>query len=220
MGVDRISALACLLVIAWLGVALDPGAVPDSLVALLGIATAAMLVASVAAIAILRRRGLGRLLPAAMRPWAAEVAAVLRGYGRDREVQLRMLILGLAFQGLMVSSAWALGEGLRLDLDPTVYATIVPLVLIATLVPFSVAGFGVREGAYVALLAEVGVTAAEATLLSLLTVAVIPSPPLRCDGAGDSPRATSHRARRTRASLAMALRFQTSVTDERVISPD
>jgi hypothetical protein len=155
------------------GVAIEPSAIPASIAVLLVISTAAMLVGGVLAVGVLRRRGLGRVLPSSLRPWAAEVADVLRGYGRDREIQLRALLLGLVFQGLMIGAAWALGESLRLGLDPPVYAAIVPLVLIATLVPFSIAGFGVREGAFVALFGEVGVTAADATLFSLLSVAVI-----------------------------------------------
>ena len=48
-----------------------------------------------------------------------------------------------------------------------------PLVLIATAPPISVGGFGVREGSFVALLADAGVSAADATLLSLLSAAVM-----------------------------------------------
>ena len=52
-------------------------------------------------------------------------------------------------------------------------AVILPLVLVATLMPISIAGFGVREGAFVALLAETGVASADALLLSLATVAAV-----------------------------------------------
>jgi glycosyltransferase 2 family protein len=170
---DRISALACLLVLAWLGVGLDSGAIPGSLATLLGIATAGMLFAGVAVIVILRRGGLGHLLPKWLRPWAVEVASVLRDYGRDRDLLVRVFLLGLAFQILTVGSGWAISEALGLGLDPEVLAVVIPLALIATLVPISLAGFGVREGAFIALLAEVGVPAADATLFSLLSFAAI-----------------------------------------------
>ena len=100
-----------------------------------------------------------------------QVAVVLRGYGQDRETQVRALILGLAFQALMVGAIWALGKSLRLGTPPALLAVVAPLVSVATLVPISVAGFGVREAAFIALLAEVGVTSADATLLSSLSVA-------------------------------------------------
>jgi hypothetical protein len=48
---------------------------------------------------------------------------------------------------------------------------VLPLVLFATIIPISIAGFGVREGAFVALLGEAGVSSADAVLLSLATVA-------------------------------------------------
>ena len=171
--VDRVSALACLLILAWVGVAIDPGSIPGSLVALLGAATAGMLIVGAIAVGVLRRGGLGHLLPARVRPWASEVAAVLRGYGRDREAQVRVLVLGLAFQALTVGSGWALSEALGLGLDPSQLAVVIPLALIATLMPISVAGFGVREGAFIALLSELGISAADATLFSLLSLAVI-----------------------------------------------
>jgi uncharacterized protein (TIRG00374 family) len=171
--VDRISALACLLILAWLAVGVDPGAIPGSLAALLAAATAAMALAGVAAILILRREGLGRLLPERLRPWASEVASVLRVYLRDRDLQLRVLLLGLAFQILTIGSGWAIGKALGLGLEPEVLAVVIPLALIATLVPISLAGFGVREGAFIALLGEVGVSAADATLFSLLSFAAI-----------------------------------------------
>jgi len=173
VGADRASSLACLLLLGWIGVLIAPGTVPGELVALLGAASGAALLGAVVAIVVLRRRGLGRLLPDALRPWAREVAEVLRGYGRDRELQLQALGLGLAFQAIMVAAFWTLSEALGLSIEPEVLAVVLPLVLLATLVPVSVAGFGVREGAFVVLLAEVGVPSSEAILLSLLSVPMI-----------------------------------------------
>jgi uncharacterized protein (TIRG00374 family) len=173
VAVDRVSALGCLLVLAWAGALVDPQSIPTPLVALLAVASGALLVAGLLAMVLLGRRSLGSILPERLRSSAAEVAAVLRAYRRDREVQLRALGLGIVFQALIVGSVWALGEGLRLDLGPAVIAVVTPLVLIATLVPISIAGFGVREGAFVVLLGEVGVATGDATLLSLMTVATL-----------------------------------------------
>lgn len=173
VGVDRATALACLLPIAWLGVAIGGDSIPGSLVALLAITSAAMVVGTLIAIAVLRRRGLGRFLPRLLRPWASEVARTLRRYGRERERLGEVIALGFAFQVLIVAATWLLSEALELSLDPEVLAVVLPLVLVATLMPISIAGFGVREGAFVALLAEVGVSSADALLLSLLTVASV-----------------------------------------------
>ena len=171
--VDRVSALVCLLVLAWIGLGLDPGAIPGSLTTLLAAVTAAMALAGAAMIALLRRQGLGRLLPEWLRPWVAEVASVLRDYGRNRELLVRVFVLGILFQVLTIGSGWAISKALGLDLEPSVLAVVIPLALIATLVPISLAGFGIREGAFIALLGEVGVSSADATLFSLLSFAAI-----------------------------------------------
>ena len=168
---DRFSALLCGLLLAWLGALFEAGELPRSILVLLALATGASLVALALGIVLVRRRGLGRLLPEVVRPWAGEAAAALRAYDHDRRLQARALALGLGFQALMVAATWSLSEALGLGLSPSLLAVVTPLVLIATLVPVSIAGFGVREGSYVALLGAVGVSAGDATLLSLLSVA-------------------------------------------------
>jgi uncharacterized membrane protein YbhN (UPF0104 family) len=173
VAVDRLTAFGCLLPIAWLGVLLGGGDIPGSLIGLLAFTTGGCAVGLAAAIVVLRRRGLSRFLPQLLRPWAAEVARVLRGYGRDRERMLEVIALGFGFQLLIVGSTWLLSESLALSIDIEVIAVVLPLVLVATLMPISIAGFGVREGAFVALLAETGVASADALLLSLATVAAV-----------------------------------------------
>jgi hypothetical protein len=73
----------------------------------------------------------------------------------------------------MLAGFWLIAESLGLGLDPAELTVVVPPVLLAALLPISIAGFGVREGAFVVLLAEFGVSSADATLLSLLSVAAV-----------------------------------------------
>ena len=81
-----------------------------------------------------------------------------------------VVLLAVAFQILMIAATWVLSESLALGIDPELIAVVLPLVLFATIVPISIAGFGVREGAFVALLGEAGVSSGDAVLLSLATV--------------------------------------------------
>jgi uncharacterized membrane protein YbhN (UPF0104 family) len=171
--VDRVVALVSLFVLGWLGLLLLPVDVPEELVTPFAIATGVGAVWGIVTVAVLRRRGLSRFLPPVMRPWVSEVAATLRAYGRDHGVQGEALVLSLVFQTLMVFSTWMLARALDLDISPVAFAVVIPLVLIVTVVPISVAGFGVREGAYVVLLGELGVSASDATLLSLFTVVAL-----------------------------------------------
>jgi glycosyltransferase 2 family protein len=171
--VDRSAGLIALFALGWLGLMLSPVTVPGDLAAPFAIATAAGALVLAGAVVLLRRRGFSRFLPSVVRPWASEVGRTLRKYGRDRRLQGETLILSLVYQVLALGSLWTLSNALELDVSPVVFAVVMPLVLIATLIPISVAGFGVREGAYVLLLGELGVSTSDATLLSLFSVAAL-----------------------------------------------
>ena len=171
--VDRLSALGCLVLVGWLGIALDPGAVPARLVGLLAIVSAIAVTAGAFAIGLLRHGRIGRFLPERLRPWASEVAVVLRAYLADAALLARVMAVGVAFQALIVISLWLLARTIGVSLPLALLAVVMPLVLIATLAPVTLGGFGVREGAFVTLLGEVGVSSGEATVISLLSVAAM-----------------------------------------------
>lgn len=169
--VDRVTALSCLLLLSWLALAIAPSDVPGSLVAVLAIASAAG-VALAAAFFLVARR--------ATRPdagWLARQAGRAYDYGRafagSRSVIAITTVLGVVYQGVIVLASWILARSIDLDVSFVLLAVVTPLVIVATLMPISIAGFGVREGSYVALLSAAGVSAADATLLSLLNVAAL-----------------------------------------------
>jgi uncharacterized membrane protein YbhN (UPF0104 family) len=173
--VDRVTALACLVLLAWFAVAVEPDSVPGSLIGLLAFATALGL-AGALALAFLARRShrathatfLQRLIAPLALMWVE-----IRDRGKLRSVALRTTTLGLAYQATMVLASWVLARAIDLDLSFALLAVVTPLVILVTLFPISIAGLGVREGGYVTLLAEAGVSAPDATLLSLLTVAAL-----------------------------------------------
>ena len=171
--VDRASALACLLILAWVAALVKADKIPLGIIVLLGLATGMLCAGALVALVIARRRGLGRFLPDAVRPYTAEIANVIRAYEHDRRLLAEIVGIGLVYQGLVLTAFWLIAEALGLHLDPFVLAVVVPPVLMAALLPISLAGFGVREGAFVVLLGEFGVSAADATLLSLLAVACV-----------------------------------------------
>jgi glycosyltransferase 2 family protein len=171
--VDRGAALAALFCIGWIGYLAAPVSVPRQLETIFFLVSGAGLIALIVGVVLLRRRGLGRYVPSAIRPWASEVARTLREYGHNHRLQIQTLGLSLGYQVLSIASLWALSEAIGLDLSPAVLAIVVPIVLLATLAPISVAGLGVREGTYVLLLGDLGVSSSDATLLSLFTVAAL-----------------------------------------------
>ena len=163
--VDRLTALACLVLLAWVAAGVAPGDVPRSLLAILALATATGLIAA-GVIAFAGRRG-------RLRRIHDQALAATGGPERVRSVLALTTVLGLLYQGTMVFAAWVLARAIDLHLSFALLAVVTPLVIIVTLFPVSIAGFGIREGGYVALLAEAGVSAPDATLLSLMNVAAL-----------------------------------------------
>ena len=78
-------------------------------------------------------------------------------------ITLSLLIPLLALLGFF-ATGWALG--LRVDL--MIYFAIVPVAIILTIIPVSIAGWGVREGALVSLFSLIGADKATVLTMSLL----------------------------------------------------
>ena len=73
----------------------------------------------------------------------------------------------LAIHAISIFVFWLLAKGQRLPFEITDAVAVVPLVLLVSMVPIAVGGWGVREGFVVALLGAAGVGAEDALLLSL-----------------------------------------------------
>jgi glycosyltransferase 2 family protein len=173
--VDRFMAFWCLVAIAWIALAVDPDAVPTSLaLALLGVT-----VAGLAASALLLRTAmhggdwLARRLPERVLGWARETRETLHLYRRGPRVLVLATLLGLAFQALAVFTLWVIAKSIDIEVPVALLAVVAPLGLVITLIPISIAGFGVREGGMVLLLGEAGYSATEATLLTLVGLAAL-----------------------------------------------
>jgi hypothetical protein len=74
----------------------------------------------------------------------------------------------LVYQLGIVAVIFALAHGIRIPVDPAACLVIVPLANLSALLPISISGWGVREGAFVAGFGLVGVAAADAIALSVL----------------------------------------------------
>ncbi len=175
VAVDRFMAFWCLVALAWLALPADPEPVPGSLViALLGLTVAGLVVSALAiAFALRGGRRLARKLPERVLGWAREIRETLRLYGDKPKMLGVAIALGLAFQFLTVLAMWMVAKAIDVQIAFSLLAVVLPLVLAITLVPISIAGFGVREGGMVLLLGAASYTATEATLLSLAGVAAL-----------------------------------------------
>ena len=161
--IERLAGQVALAVALVLGLALWPGGVGAALlgvVALLGVAAAAVWV--------------GRHGPAlATRLSGAFASAWLRGGIWRRQLSLSIAILA-ANLGAFAAASAAIGA----PLDPGAAFLVLPLTLAAMLIPLSIAGWGLREGAAAALWplagysAEAGIAASVAFGLCALVAAL------------------------------------------------
>jgi glycosyltransferase 2 family protein len=167
---DRVTALACLIAVGWIAYATNADAVPWELVIALAASTAAVAVGSAAAVLALRTGRVRRLVPARLRGAGREVREASLACAQGR-VLTQTLTIGLGFQGLVVLAAWLIARSLELELAFSTLAVMLAPVLIVSVLPISIGGFGVREGSYVILLSYAGISSTDAALLSLLSAA-------------------------------------------------
>jgi len=85
-----------------------------------------------------------------------------------------VVVLGLSFclQALGMGAVALLGAGIGIEIPLTFYFASLPLVTIATLIPISFSGIGVREGAFVYFLGFKGIQPEPALCLGLLFFSV------------------------------------------------
>jgi uncharacterized membrane protein YbhN (UPF0104 family) len=194
---ERLTGWLVLPVITIIGFAVNPGlrhlGTATRVALALAVGTLLLLVA-VLVVAGSRRLG-GRF---AARPgWQRFVGAVHLGVDRLRRqpvAALNVLVAGFAYQLALVLAAVAAAQALGLrPAGLTALLAFFPAVLIAQVLPISMSGLGVREGAFVLFLGPLGVATDEAVALGLLlyllnlAVSLLGAPAF---AAGGRPRAS------------------------------
>lgn len=108
-----------------------------------------------------------RFLPARLLDAVLQLSRDARTVLLARRVVGPLLIAAVATHlfGVMLMTALAYGLGIAVDLGA--FMVLVPPAILASLVPLSFAGWGVREGAMIALLGSIGIVPEEALALSV-----------------------------------------------------
>ena len=166
---ERALGVFALVLYAVVGVALMPDTVAPLLEATHLKASPTKLV--IAALLLVVVGGAGFLL-AMRRP---KIRAAMRD-GADLLNQLRRapgrlavaVLLGLVVQMGYIVAWLCLARGLRLDIPAMFFLVAVPAVSLAAMLPVTFAGIGVREGAWVILLAKFGIASVNAVAYSLV----------------------------------------------------
>ena len=105
------------------------------------------------------------------RGWLSFLDAVHVGLARMRQnpaSAISVLVSALAYQLSVVLAAWLAVHALGIPVGWSAMMAFIPVVSIAQVLPLSVNGLGLREGALVLLLAPLGVTSTQAVALGLL----------------------------------------------------
>lgn len=127
------------------------------------------LVALFTILAVVASPRIGRRLEA-NRSWLRFAQAVHLGLGRIRRhpgAIASVLATAAAYQLSLVLVAWIGTRALGIDVGVPAIVAFVPVVAMAQVIPLSVNGLGLREGALVLLLAPLGVGTAQAVALGL-----------------------------------------------------
>ena len=123
---------------------------------------------------------LGRQLERTGAPGSSRVASVIgrvkeafRSFRGRRDALGKAMLLSLGLQIMAVVYYYILAKALGFDVSLPPFFLIIPLSVIAMLMPISIAGIGIREYTFVFLFALFGVARAESVALALIDYGVL-----------------------------------------------
>jgi hypothetical protein len=168
---DRMSGWLILPLLCLAGLAINPTLIHLGRASRVAVAISVVTLAALVAVLVVAaspRLG-GRL--AGHPSWLRFVGAVHVGLDRLRRkpaVALEVLATGFVYQLAVVGAAILGAHALGLGIGPTALLAFIPAVAIVQVLPFTVGGLGVREGAMALFLQPLGVSFTHAVALGLL----------------------------------------------------
>jgi uncharacterized membrane protein YbhN (UPF0104 family) len=164
---ERAGYVVAVSLIAATGTALwDQGRLPAVAVPTLWLVVIASVTATIALSSV--DRFPSRLLPRAVAGGAAALAGDTRMLLRRPRHMAAFFLAAIVNQGLVTLAVLAVAHNLGVRLDPVDCMVLMPAVMLASSVPISVAGWGVREVAMVTAFGYAGVPGAAALVISLM----------------------------------------------------
>jgi uncharacterized protein (TIRG00374 family) len=174
--VERFFAVLALVFLTLFGLILSPRGLPPEF-SLMAYFCLAVVVAAVAILMIPALRAAtiallqGRYL-APVRERLVKLYARLDDYKDQPMLMMMALLLAFLFQlqriARVIIVAWALG----IDIEEIYFLIFMPIIILATLLPISIAGFGVREAGFVYLFGLIGVAPEAAFTLGIVSFLV------------------------------------------------
>jgi len=96
----------------------------------------------------------------------------LRSFTSSRGVLLKVFVISLLFQFVGIIYTFLLSQSIGLGVPFVYFLIAVPLIWFIMMLPISISGIGVREGAFVLFFTQMGVSIENALLLSLMFFAL------------------------------------------------
>jgi uncharacterized protein (TIRG00374 family) len=174
---DRVLGIASILIAAIAGVAFFPALLDRREVVLAFAASLAGCVFALAFVfssrwdAFVRRRLLPHL-PVRIQPLVERILTALQAYQAHHGTTAVVLLASVGVQILRIVQAWCLGMSLGMTTSFVAYVAYIPVILLVMLLPISIMGIGVSQGAFVWLFGTSGGTTATVFALSVLFVAL------------------------------------------------
>ena len=104
--------------------------------------------------------------------WATlfhQTHCAVSSYGKNKVILLTVFLMSILAVSSKVVIDYIIALSLGLDIRLIYFFIFVPLVSIVTIIPVSISGIGVREGAYVKLLSTIGLAPANSFSISILS---------------------------------------------------
>jgi hypothetical protein len=161
--IDRVAGLGALLLLTLFACATNPALLPENLYRLIFLLVAAGL------LGLLGGYVAGK--HAWFKPYPRLAMVQLLADRLHQAVsahRLQLLVSSLLVPALALLGFFATGRALGLPYDAMTYFAIVPLALVLSIIPVSIAGWGVREGAMVGLFSLIGADKTAVLMMSLL----------------------------------------------------
>jgi uncharacterized membrane protein YbhN (UPF0104 family) len=97
----------------------------------------------------------------------SEFYTYFHSYRNQKDVIGKTFVLSLFIQFAGIFSVYILARGLQQHIPLLAFFVFLPIIILLTLIPVSISGLGVREGAFVLLFGFIGVEPSAATAISL-----------------------------------------------------
>lgn len=94
---------------------------------------------------------------------------VFDGYRTNKKLILFAMIISLGIIFLGIATTYFISHGLGLYIPFSYFVIFVPIIFLITVIPISINGLGVREGAFVFFFAKAGLSTPEALSISLIS---------------------------------------------------